>query len=501
MSRNKNNSDLGMMFRTIVDQSLMGIVIIQDDVIKYVNQKFSDLLQYSAEEMMSWGQKEFYKVVGPETIELVKEQSPLKQKGLPGAVEYLTGQLKKKSGALFEVENFSKTVMYEGRPANFVTIIDITKRVEAEQKLKETEKRFKILFDNSTSGIAYHKIIYDSDGNPINYIITDVNPQFNEILPFKREDVINVRATEAYKVEQAPYLDIYSEVAETQKSTSFETYFAPIDRHFKISVISFEKGKFITVFDDISERKKAEQKLKASEEKYREAYNRANFYKDLFTHDINNIMHVINTSTELISYQFDETEKSQKIENLTTLIREQIKRAKELVQNITLLSDLEETHQQIKLIEVCELLRNSINFINNSFPRREINIKIESLNRRISVQANELLQDVFENILTNAVKYNDKNTVELEIKISEVLKEGKNYFKFEFRDNGIGVADDRKAIIFEKGDRKLKRHKGMGLGLSLVKKIVTFYESEIWVEDRVSGDHHQGSNFIILIPQ
>ena len=54
---NKNNSDSEMMFRTIVDQSLMGIVIIQDDVIKYVNQKFSDLLQYSAEEMMSWGEK------------------------------------------------------------------------------------------------------------------------------------------------------------------------------------------------------------------------------------------------------------------------------------------------------------------------------------------------------------------------------------------------------------------------------------------------------------
>ncbi|GAH60166.1 unnamed protein product, partial [marine sediment metagenome] len=74
------------------DSSLMGIVIIQDDVIKYVNQEFSDLLQYSAEEMMSWGQKEFYKIVSPETIELVKEQSLLKQKGLPGAIECLTGQ-------------------------------------------------------------------------------------------------------------------------------------------------------------------------------------------------------------------------------------------------------------------------------------------------------------------------------------------------------------------------------------------------------------------------
>ena len=139
--------------------------------------------------------------------------------------------------------------------------------------------------------------------------------------------------------------------------------------------------------------------------------------------------------------------------------------------------------------------------MNNSFPEREINLQIESLNKRIFVQANELLQDVFENILTNAVRYNDKITVELEIKISKAYKEGKNYIKIEFRDNGLGVADDRKAIIFEKGHRILKGLKGMGLGLSLVKKILTIYDGKIWVEDRVRGDYNQGSNFILLMTQ
>jgi len=500
MSRNKNSSGSEMAFRTIADQSLMGIAILQDDIFKYVNQKFADLLEYSVEEMMNWRPKEFYKIIGPESNEIVKEQSFLRHTGLPGAIEYQTGQLKKKSGDLFYVDNYSKILLYEGRSANYITIIDATKRVEAVQNLKESENRFKVLFNNSTSGIAFHKIVYDIDGNPVNYIITDVNPQFDEILPYKTKNVIDARATEAYKVEQAPYLDIYSEVAKTHKSTSFETYFPPIDRHFKISVISTEKEKFITVFDDISERKKVEQKLKASEEKYRKAYDRANFYKDLFAHDINNIMQVINSSTELISYELDETEKSKNIEKLANMIKTQISRAKKLVQNVTVLSDLEESPQQIKITEVCELLRNSIIFIYNSFPEREINIQFESLNEKIFVQANELLQDGFENILTNAVKYNDKDTVELEIKVSETLKEGKNYVKIEFKDNSIGVADDRKAIIFEKGNRKLKGQKGMGIGLALVKKIMSFYESEIWVEDRVSGDHRQGSNFIILMP-
>jgi len=146
---------------------------------------------------------------------------------------------------------------------------DVTLLKETEKKLVNSEKKYRVLFNNSPSGIAYHKMVYDSKGNPLDYIITGINPQFETILPFSKKDVINKRATEAYQVETAPYIDIYSRVANTQESTSFEAYFPPLDKYFKISVISLEKGKFISVFDDISERKKSEQMLKDSEEKYK----------------------------------------------------------------------------------------------------------------------------------------------------------------------------------------------------------------------------------------
>ncbi len=111
----KNESDIiryeelkesEMNFKTITDQSLMGIAIIQDNLFKYVNQKFADLLEYSVEEMINWGPKEFHKLIGPESIEFFKEQSPIKQLGLPGVTECAVVQLKKKSGKLFFVENF-----------------------------------------------------------------------------------------------------------------------------------------------------------------------------------------------------------------------------------------------------------------------------------------------------------------------------------------------------------------------------------------------------------
>ena len=77
----------------------------------------------------------------------------------------------------------------------------------------------------------------------------------------------------------------------------------------------------------------------------------------------------------------------------------------------------------------------------------------------------------------------------------------KIYFKIEFSDNGIGVPDDRKKVIFQRGNRELKGTKGMGIGLSLVKKILEIYEGKIWVEDKIEGDYTKGSNFIVLLPE
>ena len=70
----------------------------------------------------------------------------------------------------------------------------------------------------------------------------------------------------------------------------------------------------------------------------------------------------------------------------------------------------------------------------------------------------------------------------------------------EFLDNGIGVQDNKKKVLFKEGYGHLKVSKGMGVGLSLVRKILTSYNGQILVEDKVKGDHTKGSNFILLLP-
>ena len=124
-----------------------------------------------------------------------------------------------------------------------------------------------------------------------------------------------------------------------------------------------------------------------------------------------------------------------------------------------------------------------------------------SPSKTILIQANELLLDVFENILINATRYNENPIIEIIIKISKIKIDDARFLKIEFIDNGIGVTDAKKKIIFRNGFKKEKQSKGMGLGLSLVKKIIDSYKGQIWVEDKSKGDFTKGSNFIILIPE
>jgi signal transduction histidine kinase len=374
----------------------------------------------------------------------------------------------------------------------------IEKLQMAEENLRETEKKFQVLFNNAIAGIAYHTILYDAKGKPFDYVIKDVNPHYEKTLSIKREDAINKKATELYKVDNAPYLNIFSKVANTEESTIFEAFFPPMNTYFQITVLSPKKGDFITIFEDISERKKAERKLKNSKEKYRKAYERANLYKDLLTHDVNNIISVIQGATQLYSLQKNNPEKR---DEMVEIVSNSTNKANRLIANIRTLFQIEEdVDVSLKSVDVLNYLNDAIKFTIDCFKGREVHITVDTPSNNIIAHANALLINVFENILNNSVKYNDNPSVEITIKISKEQKSGRNFIKIEFIDNGIGISDEFKETIFQKDHINTKGGKGLGFGLSVVKKLIKIYKGKIWIEDRIEGKYLEGSNFIVLIP-
>jgi PAS domain S-box-containing protein len=151
-----------------------------------------------------------------------------------------------------------------GKPVAIATTErDITANKQADEALRESEVRYRSLFESMLEGVALHRLICDDEGHAIDYEIVDVNPAYALQTGLSIEIAKGSRASLLYGSSTPPYLEIYEKVARDGAPASFESYFAPLGRHFQISVFSPKAGWFATVFTDITERNKAEEKQRA----------------------------------------------------------------------------------------------------------------------------------------------------------------------------------------------------------------------------------------------
>ncbi len=169
---------------------------------------------------------------------------------------------RRKDGALIDVEISSSGVEIDGQAFLFASSRDITERKRAEQALTDSERKFHALYDSMTEGVALHEIVLDASGEPVDYVLLDVNSAYEAITGLSRDEVIGRRASEVYGTGSAPYLERYAAVALTGNPDRFDTEFEPMERAFSISVFSPVGHQFATVFEDITERKTAEEALR-----------------------------------------------------------------------------------------------------------------------------------------------------------------------------------------------------------------------------------------------
>lgn len=371
---------------------------------------------------------------------------------------------------------------------------DITNRKETERKLKETEQQYRGIIEQNYDG--YYEV--DLRGN-----FTFVNKRVCDFLDYTEDELLG----KGFRKFTAPrdieklfknfnwlYENEYPQITLEYEVLAKDGQNRPIEcaAYLKRDMNGKKVG-FYGLTRDIEIKKQ----LMESEKKYRNAYNQAEFYKDVFTHDINNILNAIQLSSDLTSFYLNEPDK---LKELTDIIVKHVDRGAELVKNIQKLSKLDEIEIKLEPVDVKKVMDDSLNFLKDSIKDKEVNIKLETPHEDIFVKANEFLLDVFENILVNAVQYNDNYNVVITIKLSNYEENGIKYVKIEFIDNARGILDVEKRAILEKGFNNNRRSQGLGIGLSLVKKIIEGYHGRIWVENRIPEDYSKGSNFILLIP-
>ena len=254
-------------FRTAFNEAPIGVALIdsQSGRILEVNPRFASIAGRTRDELatIDWMQ-----ITHPDDL-----QTDLDQMRRLNAGEIAGFEMKKRyirpDGDIVWV-SMTVTPVSESSgsvPRHLCLIDDITERMRSDTARLESEQRFHALYETMTEGVALHELVRDGSGRPVDYILTDVNPAFESILGLSRENVVGRAASAVYG--QVPYLDLYADVATTGEPRHFEVDFVPLNKIFSVSAFSPGKNQFATVFDDITERRQAQEALLESNEKFR----------------------------------------------------------------------------------------------------------------------------------------------------------------------------------------------------------------------------------------
>lgn len=255
------------------------------------------------------------------------------------------------------------------------------------------------------------------------------------------------------------------------------------------------------ILRDITERKKYQDLLKLSENRYRDAYERAEFYKDLFTHDMTNILQNVQSYAELTEILLEGSLDANLIKDYMYKIKEQITRSSNLISNVKILFNLDEEKVKFKSIDLNSVFSKIIGYVKDSNIDKEVQIILKFKHKNYFVKADDLLFDLFENLLLNSIKHNDNKKVHVEIIIDTEKLNNTQYIKIQIIDNARGIPDQMKEVLFDFNKQNKDYSRGAGIGLILVKKIIERYNGIIQVEDRDKVDYKKGSNFIVYLPE
>ncbi len=315
------------------------VIVEMDGRIREFNHVYQDMLGYSEDELYTLT----YRDLTPEKWHAVEEEIVREQVLRWGHSEVYEKEYLRKDGSVFPVE--LRTVLSRdasGKPAAMWAIIrDISERKRVAAALAESEWRFRSLFESMTEGVALHELVYAASGEPVDYRVIDVNPAFERHVGIPAAQARNRLASELYGSGQPPFLDQYKVVATERVGLSFEVSFPSLGRDFHISAFSPSRNWFATVFEDITERKRAEAELQRSAQEIEDLYSNAPCgYHSL---DRNGVFSRVNdTELRWLQYRRDELINKREFPDLITAdSREAFGKSLPLLEAAGTVSDLE----------------------------------------------------------------------------------------------------------------------------------------------------------------
>lgn len=217
------------------------------------------------------------------------------------------------------------------------------------------------------------------------------------------------------------------------------------------------------------------QEVLAAQKKLADANDEANLYLDIITHDINNVNSGAMALTELLVRKSGESEKTLALRLETSITESTV-----IINNVSTIRRLHERREALKPLPLDEIIRDSIRPFQNT--------TIRYAGTTAVILADSLVRQVFINLIGNSAKFSG---VRAEIGIG-ILDSG-DMVEVVVTDNGPGIPDDMKPIVFDRFRKGKTTKSGKGLGLFIVRSLVESYGGRIWAVDVVPGNTGAGT--------
>ena len=490
------------LLQTVIENSTFGIMVLSGPgpVIKLSNSAAAEMMEVSASEIAGRSLSEFPVMKGDGQARVLELMNKARKSGEPVIVKELDvtkllggaptfwqvaiiplpGLMEDKD-ILFMFQNMTEQVLGRRQIEELATRADSERRrlrtildnlpvgvIVADRKGKVQERND--IMDVIWGGRATHRVTNDRGGNKGWWADTGMTVRAEE-WPLARA----VKSGDA----------VVGEVIDIQRLDGTRGTIIS-----SAAPIRDADGKLIggvEVVQDITRQRKLEHDAI-------EAKEQAELYIDLLSHDISNMNAAIRGYMELALEKMDIEEKNKQYFTRPIDIIETSNRLIENVRKIQQVEGHESKHGMVDLGWLLEDVRSEA----EKFPGREIKINYKTTIKKFVI-ASELLRDVFDNIISNAIKHST-GPVEISITLTKMFENGWEYYKVAIEDDGPGIPDEVKTKLFQRKQRGRSKTAGSGLGLFLVKKLVEDFNGRVWVEDRIPGDHTEGARFVVMLP-
>jgi len=367
---------------------------------------------------------------------------------------------------------FSSTDWGTKKGIFFNTIVrEITERIQAEKALRASRESFHNIVERSADGM----IVVDREG-----VTRFANQAFKSMFGREAEDLMGETFGLAIVTDKSTEVDIVRSDGEigTGEMRVVETDWDG-------------KNAYMISIRDVTERSRFEEEIQAALREKEALINDLNDYVHFVSHDIRAPLRHIKALSLFIKDDYgdklDDTGKEfirnigTTCDNAETMIRELLELAK--------IRGTEIAQEEVNMNDVIRDVETELEFF-----LKEHKGRIEVVDTLPTLPAHRSwLKDLFVNLITNGITYNNSEEKVLRIGVEDKERER----VFYVADNGMGIEDEYRGEIFKPFKRANSGKEGTGLGLSICRKVVEAHGGKIWVESELG----KGSTFFFAIPR